>query len=208
MKRYSQADKAWLVEEWEKSGKSKYAFAKELGLSCQTFSAWTREPEEAQDFVEAGGNLEAAEAGGDVRTGCALVVEHGPFRVHLPAGVTAQDLVVVVQALRQRHDGRPQRGEDLHPAWFHGFAESGSRADGPGPGPDEAGPALGECVSVLQQRTAPAESGVVGQDRFLAGGEAAGGGAVSVACEWPGSGRTGRCSAGDAAVGDRFLEGP
>jgi transposase len=101
MKRYSEADKAWLVEEWEKSGKSKWAFVKELGLNYQTFSNWTQKPEGAQGFVEAISNLEAVEEGEDERTRCALVVEHGPFRVHLPAGVTPKDLAVVVQALRQ-----------------------------------------------------------------------------------------------------------
>jgi hypothetical protein len=35
MKRHSEADKAWLVQEWEQSGKSKWAFAKELGLHYQ-----------------------------------------------------------------------------------------------------------------------------------------------------------------------------
>jgi hypothetical protein len=100
MKRCNEADKAWLVGEWEKSGKSKYAFAKELGLSYQTFSRWTREPEGVQDFVEVGRDLERAEAGQDPRTCCALVVEHGSLRVHLPTGVRPHDLAVVVQALR------------------------------------------------------------------------------------------------------------
>jgi transposase-like protein len=100
MKRYSEADKAWLVQEWEESGKSKWAFAKDLGLPYQTFSRWTRLPEDSQGFVEVSGKLEEASAEPGERTGCALVVEHGSFRVHLPAGVTLQDLAVVVQALR------------------------------------------------------------------------------------------------------------
>jgi transposase-like protein len=100
MKRYSEADKAWLVQEWETSGKSKWAFARELGLHYQTFRKWTREPEGEQNFVEVGGKLEEERAEPKERTGCALVVEHGAFRVHLPAGSTPQDLAVVVQALR------------------------------------------------------------------------------------------------------------
>jgi transposase-like protein len=97
MKRYSEEDKAWLAQEWEASGKSKWAFARELGLCYQTFSKWTREPKGGQNFVEVGGTLKEQEG---QRTGCALVVEHGTFRVHLPAGITPQDLAVVVQALR------------------------------------------------------------------------------------------------------------
>jgi transposase-like protein len=100
MKRYSEEDKAWLVQEWTASGKSKWAFARELGLPYQTFSKWTRKEEKEQNFVEVGKKLEAEGAEAGQRTGSALVVEHGAFRVHLPAGITPQDLAVVVQALR------------------------------------------------------------------------------------------------------------
>jgi hypothetical protein len=98
MKRYSEADKAWLVGEWERSGKSKRVFAKEWGLNYQTFGIWTRVPAPALDFVEVSGKLE--ERGQGEPTLCALVVEHGSLRVHLPAGFTPKDLAVVVKALR------------------------------------------------------------------------------------------------------------
>jgi transposase-like protein len=100
MKRYSKEDKAWLVEEWEASGKSKWAFVQELGLCYQTFRKWTREGKGEQNFVEVGRKLEEPEAEQGERTGCALVVEQGCIRVRLPAGITPQDLAVVVQALR------------------------------------------------------------------------------------------------------------
>jgi hypothetical protein len=50
MKRYSEAHKAWFVQKWEASGKSKWAFARELGLYYQTFSKWTSEPAVEQNF--------------------------------------------------------------------------------------------------------------------------------------------------------------
>jgi transposase-like protein len=100
MKRYSEADKAWLVQEWEQSGKSKWAFAKDLGLPYQTFSKWTSPAKETQGFVEASGKLKEETAEPGERTGCALVVEHGFFRVHFPAGATPKDLAAAVQALR------------------------------------------------------------------------------------------------------------
>jgi transposase-like protein len=100
MKRYSNEDKTWLVQEWEKSGRSKWAFARELGLNYQTFSTWTRRPEDGQGFVEIGRKLEEGGAERGERTGCALVVEPGCIRVHLPAGIRPRDLAVVVQALR------------------------------------------------------------------------------------------------------------
>jgi transposase-like protein len=42
MKKYSGEEKAWLVEEREKNGKSKGAFAREPGLNVQTFMNRTR----------------------------------------------------------------------------------------------------------------------------------------------------------------------
>jgi hypothetical protein len=92
MQRYSETDKAWLVQEWEQSGKSKWAFAKELGLPYQTFRRWTLPPEGAdQGFVEVSGKLAEGTAEPGERTGCALVVERGLFRIHFPAGATARD---------------------------------------------------------------------------------------------------------------------
>jgi transposase-like protein len=100
MKRYSEEEKAWLVGEWEQSEKSKWAFAREAGVAYQTFSRWTSASEADVGFVEIGGNLtaEAKELG--ERAYCALIVEQGSIRVHLPAGHTAEDLAVVVRALR------------------------------------------------------------------------------------------------------------
>jgi hypothetical protein len=77
---YSEEDKAWLIEDWEKSLK------------------WTGTGG-AQGSFEAGGKLEDADQQQDLRIRCALVVEHGSVRILLPAGVTSRDLAVVVNAL-------------------------------------------------------------------------------------------------------------
>ena len=45
-------EKAWFVEEWKKSGKTKGAFAKELGINAQTFINWTRKEQTEVPFVE------------------------------------------------------------------------------------------------------------------------------------------------------------
>jgi hypothetical protein len=76
------------VQEWEASGKSKWAFARELGLPYQTFRKWTSVREDGQNFVEVGMKVEEEGAGGGQRTGSALVVEQGNILVHLPAGIT------------------------------------------------------------------------------------------------------------------------
>jgi hypothetical protein len=88
------------MQEWMASGKSKWAFARELGLHYQTFSKWTRKGGGEQNFVEIGMKSEEEAPESGQRTGSALVVEQGSLRVHLPAGITPADLAVVVQALR------------------------------------------------------------------------------------------------------------
>jgi alpha-D-ribose 1-methylphosphonate 5-triphosphate synthase subunit PhnG len=87
MKRYNEEEKAWLVEEWERSGKSKWAFARDAEVSYPTFSAWTRVPGPEAGFVEVSGNMAG---GGGERTEGALVVERGTIRVHLSAGFRAK----------------------------------------------------------------------------------------------------------------------
>jgi transposase-like protein len=108
MKKYGGEEKAWFVEEWEKSGKSKRAFAQELGLNVQTFTNWTRKGTAGQGFVELTGKPE--QNGGNagtafVATGEALisreiVVERGEIKIRLPVGVTRTELALAIQALR------------------------------------------------------------------------------------------------------------
>lgn len=107
MKKCGEEEKAWLVEEWEKSGKSKRAFAMELGLNVQTFTGWTRKGSERQGFVELG---EGPERRGE-KAGTALVavaetlmyretvVERGETRIRLPPGATQAELTLAVKAL-------------------------------------------------------------------------------------------------------------
>jgi hypothetical protein len=104
MKRYSEDEKAWLVEEWEKSGKSKWAFAKEWDVNYQALSAWSRKLESAGGFVVVSGKLEEESSEQGPGTFCGMVVEHGSIRVRLPAGVKRHDLELVVQALRHGYD--------------------------------------------------------------------------------------------------------
>lgn len=99
MKRYSEEDKKWFVQEWEKSGKSKWAFATELGLNYQALSKWAHKPVPAAGFVEVGKKLENITEL-PLKTVSGILVEQGSIRIHLPAGFTHHDLALVVQALR------------------------------------------------------------------------------------------------------------
>jgi transposase-like protein len=109
MKRCGKEEKARLVGEWEQSGKSKRAFAQELGLNVQTFTNWTRTRNGAaeQGFVELAKKPERARrnagtalvAAGEALVCRELAVERGDIRVRLPAGATRAELALVIAAL-------------------------------------------------------------------------------------------------------------
>ena len=111
MKRYSREEREWLVEEWGQSGKSKWAFAKELGLSVQTLNNWTRQAETGSRLVEVSEKLgaEGESCGSGLPEDRALsarevAAELDGLRVRLPQGATRGDLALVFKALRRSHD--------------------------------------------------------------------------------------------------------
>jgi transposase-like protein len=105
MQRHSEEEKAWLVEEWERSGKSRGAFARELGLNVQTFTNWTRKRAGGQGFVELAAPTEQGRAGtalvaaGEAQICRELAVERGGVTIRLPCGATRAELAVALQAL-------------------------------------------------------------------------------------------------------------
>jgi transposase-like protein len=107
MQRHSEEEKAWLVEEWEQSGKTKGAFARELGLNVQTFTSWTRKRTGEQGFVELAAPTEEGSCGTALVTaaeealiGRELRVERGDLAIRLPRGATRAELAAALQALR------------------------------------------------------------------------------------------------------------
>jgi transposase-like protein len=111
MKRYSREEREWLVEEWGQSGKTKWAFAKELGLSVQTLNNRTRQEETGSRLVEVSEKLgaEGEPCGSGLREDLALsarevVAELDGLRVRLPQGATLGELTLVFEALRHSHD--------------------------------------------------------------------------------------------------------
>jgi transposase-like protein len=106
--KYSKEEKEWLVEEWGKSGKSKCAFAKELGLNVQTLINWTKGRETGHGFIEISGKIEKEAidsekvliSAGNTPIIREMVVERGDITIRLPLGVTQAELAFVIQALR------------------------------------------------------------------------------------------------------------
>jgi transposase-like protein len=94
MKRYSKEEKAKRLEDWKRSGKSQWAYAKENGISPQTFNKWTKK-KEGPGFVQ----IPQAAGTGITAERNEILIESGGMKIHLPPGITAQELCAVVKSL-------------------------------------------------------------------------------------------------------------
>ena len=84
----------WL-EDWRQSGKSAWTYAKENGLIPQTFVTWTKKGQkELAEFVEikqkANPKFQVSE----------ILIEKGDIKIHLPIGMGANELGLVIESLR------------------------------------------------------------------------------------------------------------
>jgi hypothetical protein len=92
---YSKDEKAMWIEDWQKSGKKAWTYAKENGLIPQTFAAWTKRlKEKPTGFVEIKSKinprLEQSE----------ILIEKEDLRIHLPVGMNSRDIILVIESLR------------------------------------------------------------------------------------------------------------
>ena len=92
---YSKEEKAMRLEDWRRSGKSAWTYAKENGLIPKTFFGWTRkEKKQPAGFVEI--RPEAAAPFQERR----ILIERGDIKIHIPAGLSGGELGAVVEILR------------------------------------------------------------------------------------------------------------
>jgi hypothetical protein len=94
MKRCSAEEKAMWVKDWKRSGKKAWAYAKENGLNGQTFKKWTQEGEDTSGFVEMRPILPGA-----VWHDREILIEKGEMKIHLPAGISGDELRTVIELL-------------------------------------------------------------------------------------------------------------
>ena len=93
---YSNEEKAMWLDDWRKSGKKAWAYARENGLIPQTFVGWTKRKTKAeQDFVEISHH---AYQGQKQIPG--IIIEKGDIKIHLPQGMSKIDLCTVIESLR------------------------------------------------------------------------------------------------------------
>ena len=92
---YSKEEKAMWLEDWQRSGKSAWSYAKENGIKSQTFANWTKKEErEKTGFIE----IKPKETAQIKQN--AILIEKGGFKVHLPVGISSTDFSAVIAGLR------------------------------------------------------------------------------------------------------------
>jgi hypothetical protein len=85
-------EKALWLEDWQKSGKSAWTYAKENGLNPQTFVRWTKgNPKNNACLVEvSAGVLPVIEYGREI------LVEKGEVRIHIPLSIGCGELRMII----------------------------------------------------------------------------------------------------------------
>ena len=91
----SKEEKAMWVEDWQRSGKSAWAYAKENGLVLQTFIRWTKaNPEAKNSFVEVSAPMIASS-----HITSEILIEKGEVRIHIPFSMGGNELRAVMEGL-------------------------------------------------------------------------------------------------------------
>lgn len=93
-RRRTTAERAALVASWRRSGKSRRAFARELGVAANTLYRWIREASREPEFVEVLSMPEPRPAVNPF-----VVTLSGGLRVEVPVGFEASELRRLVDAL-------------------------------------------------------------------------------------------------------------
>ena len=90
----SKEEKTRLLEEWKRSGKSAWAFAKEKGYKQQTFAKWVKAEKETQGgFVEIRQSVKSA-------INPEMLIEKGDIRIHIPLGMSSRELSAVIGSIK------------------------------------------------------------------------------------------------------------
>jgi len=90
----SKEERAMWLEDWGKSGKKAWTYAKENGLVPQTFVSWTkRELKPSTGFIEINPKVPPA-----LKTST-ILVEKGEVKIHIPVGTSGIELRSVLEYL-------------------------------------------------------------------------------------------------------------
>jgi hypothetical protein len=93
--RYSKEEKTMKLEDWGKSGKSAWAYARENGLNPQTFVKWTKPKTKKKScFVEV-----PTQVIPPVQYGQEILIEKGEVKIHIPMSLGSGELRTIFWAL-------------------------------------------------------------------------------------------------------------
>jgi len=91
---YSKEEKTMWLEDWRQSGKSAWTYARKNGLIPQTFVTWAKKvTKEKTGFVEIKQEQKPKLTSG-------IMIEKGDIKIHLPYGLSSNDLSTVIKSLR------------------------------------------------------------------------------------------------------------
>ena len=92
----SKEEKLMWLEDWKRSGKKAWTYAKENGLIPQTFCTWVKRAEETKgkSFVEVPKQLIPA-----VVPLAEMVIETGGLKIRLPLTISTVELKTILAAL-------------------------------------------------------------------------------------------------------------
>jgi len=89
---YSKEEKAMWVEDWQQSGKTAWAYAKENGLIPQTFTSWTKSRSKTkQPLVEVSAQILQS-----TRHIQEMLIEKGEVKIHIPLTVDGNELQTII----------------------------------------------------------------------------------------------------------------
>jgi hypothetical protein len=93
--KFSKEEKAMWLEDWRRSGKSAWTYAKENGIVPQTFVHWTKAGVEANPgFVEVPARIMTPPQ----RT-AEILIEKGEIKIHMPLEAGYDGLRAVIKGL-------------------------------------------------------------------------------------------------------------
>ena len=93
---FSKEEKQMWLEDWSRSGKKAWTYAKENGLIPQTFCSWVKRAEEKKStgFIEVPQQLIPS-----VVQFPEMVIETGGFKIRLPLTISAGELQTILTAI-------------------------------------------------------------------------------------------------------------
>jgi len=93
--KYSEEEKAMWLEDWKRSGKKAWAYAKENELIPQTFCSWAKRGIKSKaDFIE------IKPKAIPIFSATVIIIEKGDIKIHIPLSIGINELETILRSLR------------------------------------------------------------------------------------------------------------